>query len=214
MDNCLIEMILFKQSKIKFFILLCFCIICSNINAQNSEQQFGLRLSGALVSFLDSDLPNRYSPRGLSYDIGLYTHTRRNNRAVGIAIEVNYKQRNVKDDFTGYSLNYLSVGLFPNYHFVQSGTTIFIGCNAELLARANIITDNPKGTGDYFSLYDVSLIAGFSQKLFDFNPIYIDLDTRFNLGFRNIKQSYWGIITRNYGLSIGFLIKKNARKTK
>lgn len=196
------------------YIVLLFLLFHLNINAQNKEQLFGLRISGGLASFSNEDLPSRYHPRGISYNIALSTYVKRNNHSIGLNIEIEYAQKNVKDDFMGYSLNYLSLGFMPNYYLKNTSSIIFLGASAAILPSYSIINDYPKGQVGRFNFYDINLIVGFSQKLFTFERFKVDLDSRFNLGLMNIQDSYWGGRTQNYGFSIGILIKKELRKSK
>ncbi len=209
MKNYFLTIILSKHNIVKSCILLCLLLLSSNgIVAQNTKQSFGLRVSVGLSSFLDKHSPSRYKPRGLSYDLSLFTHVRRTNRAIGLNIEANYSQKNITYGSFDYALNYFSLGLIPGYHLDKSGTVIYLGGNASLLSTYTITNGNSRSSSLDLSSYDLHLITGFSQKLFTINQVKIDLDTRFNIGF-----SIKGPETRNYGVSVGILIKKNVKKT-
>jgi hypothetical protein len=204
----------------KYIFLSFLFITCLHANAQNSVQEFGVRVSGSYASFLDNGFLTRYHSRGLSYEVGFSTHIKRNNYPLGLSIELGYAQKNVKDDFLdmGYSLGYIFGGLAPNYHLKNGTTIIFFGVGAGVLSAYSVINNFPKPVR-FFNTFDVNLVGGVSQKLFVFNGIEFDLDSRFNLGLLNIKDSYWSRSptdnkTQNYGLSIGVVVKRNAQKSK
>ena len=214
MKNYLTTVLTKRHRTIRYFIVLCLFVSNSNMNAQNKEQLFGVRLSGGLANFLYKDLPSRYHPRGVSYDIALSTYLNWYDTSLGFNVEMGYAQKNVKDDFKGYSLNYLSLGLMPNYCFKGSSLILFLGVNGAILNYYTVLNNNPKGSTNFFKPYDVNFIVGFDKTLFIFDRVIVDLDSRFNLGLLNIQNSYSGSKTRNYGFSIGLLIKQDLKKRK
>ncbi len=88
---------------------------------------------------------------------------------------------------------------------------MFLGVNGGGLLFYKVIDDYPKSQ-QYFGGRDLNLIVGFSQQIFTLDGFKVDLDSRANWGLLDI-QPYWGDDTRNYGFSIGVLIKKNPRKS-
>ena len=201
-----------SDKAIRCFVILCLFVINSDINAQNKEQLFGLRVLGGSANFLHKEAPSRYKPRGISYDVALSTHLNWYDTSLGFNVEMGYAQKNVKDDFKGYSLNYLSLGLMLNYYFKGKTLTVFWGINGARLLNYIVLNDIPKGSTNLFKPYDVNFIVGFDKTLFVIDGVIIDLDSRFNLGLMSIQNSFLGGKTQNYGFNIGFLIKKDLRK--
>lgn len=202
-----------SNKAIRCFAILYLFFINSDTNAQNKEQLFGLRVSGGLANFLREDAPNRYKPRGVSYDMALFTHLNWHDTSLGFNVEMGYAQKNVKDDILGYSLHYLSFSVLPSFYFYNTRTTVFLGGSGSNLISYKVINDYPK-SGQRFDTYDISAIIGFSQQIFASSSLRIDVDTRFNMGFLNIRSTTWLDKIRNYGFNIGFLLKKDLRKKK
>jgi hypothetical protein len=196
---------------LKWAMGICLWVAYADCFAQNREQQFGLRLSTGLANFYESKPKRSYRPKGFSYELGISTHIVRKDR-VGFIVELTYAQKNVEDASLGYSLNYFYFNCLPNAYFPKTKTTLFLGGGLGYLVFAKIINIPPKSY-DPFNKPDAHLVVGLNNELLAFHAYKIVVDARFNWGLFNIIEDYNQLKTKNYGLSLGLLIKKTPRQS-
>ena len=186
----------------KCILILIFTMFHNAANCQTKQQLFGVRMATSLANFSNNSLPTRYNSRGMSYDLGILTQILRPNQ-IGFNVEVGYSRKNVKNDNFGYALNYLTLGLMPNYYF-HSETSLYAGGYAAILTSYRVINDYPK-SGERFKQFDTGIIIGTNQKIMKTKGFQINLDARFNKGFVNVRDETWEGKTRNYGYSLGLV---------
>lgn len=190
----------------KCLIILIFTMFHYAANCQIKQQLFGVRIATSLANFSNNTLPTRYHSRGISFDLGLTNQILRPDK-LGFNVEVGYSRKNVKNNYFGYALNYLTLGFMPNYYFSHSKTYIYAGGYAAILTSYRVINDYPK-SGESFKQFDTGLIIGTNQKIIKTQGFQINLDARFNKGFISIRDETWEGKTRNYGYSLGLIFSK------
>ncbi len=189
----------------KIAIALSFFILC-NISAfcQNKQQLFGIRWSSTFANFTNNAIKNRYTSRGISYEVGITTQIQRLNK-MGINAEVGFSSKNIKDNRFGYVLNYIICSITPNYYIKKCETMMFIGGYAAILASYKILNDYPK-SGERFQRYDTGLVVGVNQKIIKISNFQISLDARLSKGFIDIRGETWQGITKNYSYGLGVIL--------
>lgn len=188
-----------------FFILYSMSAFC-----QNKQQLFGIRWGSTSANFTNNAIKNRYTSRGMSYEMGMITQIQRPNK-IGINAEVGFSKKNIKDNRFGFALNYITCSIMPNYYIKKSESTVFIGGYAAILASYKILNDYPK-SGERFRQFDSGLVVGVNQRIIKISRFQTSLDARLSRGFIDIRGETWQGITKSYSYSLGVILSINGSK--